>query len=205
MDYKNIKRYASTQIFFLYILFALTGIAFFIYGTHLIKAEPDIVVLTETTRIYIDSTKTHTMFLDAIAFSESGQTVVDGRVVMGNYRTVNRFGYLGKYQFGRSTLKGLKIDCTPQEFLDQPELQEYAMDVNLRHNKKSLASYIGKYQFTYFRGVFITESSVLAAAHLGGAGSVKKFFKGGKIFKDGNGVAITTYMDRFKNYNLEYK
>jgi hypothetical protein len=35
------------------------------------------------------------MFLEAIAINESGN----------NYRKVNNLGYLGKYQFGRETLK----------------------------------------------------------------------------------------------------
>jgi hypothetical protein len=205
MNYPNLKRYASTHIIFLYVLFLLTGLIFFKWGSHLIKAEPEIVVVTDTIPVYFDSTKTHNMFLDAIAYYESGQTTTNGKVVYGNYRKVNNLGYLGKYQFGRTTLKELKITCTPQEFLDQPELQEFAMDEHLRLNKKLLAEYIGKYQFTYYRGIFITESGILAAAHLGGAGSVKKFFKGGTIFKDGNGVPITTYMNSFKEYNLEYK
>ncbi|GAL72811.1 hypothetical protein [Jejuia pallidilutea] len=34
-------------------------------------------------------------FKEALAFSESG----------GNYRTINSYGYLGKYQFGKETLK----------------------------------------------------------------------------------------------------
>jgi hypothetical protein len=129
-----------------------------------------------------------------------------GRFESNNdYRKVNRFGYLGKYQFGRSTLKEVKIVCTPQEFINQPMLQEHAMELYLQYNKKQLSDYIGMYQFTKFRGVYITESGILAAAHLGGAGSVKKFFKGGKVFKDGNGIPITTYMKEFSSYNLEFK
>ena len=48
----------------------------------------------------------------------------------------------------------------------------------------------------------MTESGLLAAAHLGGAGSVKKWFRTGKIRKDGNGVKITSYMKTFGGYNL---
>jgi hypothetical protein len=75
----------------------------------------------------------------------------------------------------------------------------------LKYNKKQLNQYIGEFQFTTYRGVYITESGILAAAHLGGAGSVKKFFQGGSIFKDGNGVPITSYMQEFSGYNLEFK
>ena len=195
MKYSNIKKYASTHIFALYLLFAVTGLSFFMWGSHLIKADPEIVVFNNDVPVYLDSTKTHQMFLSEMGMFESSN----------NYRCVNKYGYLGKYQFGKSTLKGLKIECTTQEFLDQPDLQEFAMEQNLKLNKKRLSKYIGEHQFTTFRGIFITESGVLAAAHLGGAGSVKKFFKGGKIFKDGNGVPITRYMNHFKGYNLDFK
>jgi len=195
MRYKNINKYVSIHMVVMYLLFLITGILFFWKGAHLIKAEPEIVIFTDTIPTYFDSTKTHQMFLNAIGKYESGN----------NYRKVNNLGYLGKYQFGRTTLKQLKIQCTTQEFLTQPDLQEFAMYENLLYNKKTLAKYIGEYQYTYFRGIFITESGILAAAHLGGPGSVKKFFKGGSIFKDGNGIPITTYMNNFKGYNLEYK
>ena len=36
---------------------------------------------------------------------------------------------------------------------------------------------IEKYEGTILNGIHVTESGILAAAHLGGAGSVKKYFK----------------------------
>jgi hypothetical protein len=192
---KNLHRYVSRHLLFVYCLFALTGTIFFWRFDHLVKADPEIVVIKDTIMTYIDSTKTHKMFLDDIGDFESGNT----------YNKVNRYGYLGRYQFNIGTLnKHLKIKCTPQEFIDQPMLQEYAMTEYLLANKKELSKYIGEYQFKTFRGIYITESGVLAAAHLGGAGSVRKFFKGGEIFKDGNGVPITKYMREFSGYNLKY-
>ena len=179
----------------IYIIFLITLIGFLFGLNKIIKGEPDLIVIRDTINVHIDSSKTHKMFLVDIGRFESNN----------DYRKVNRFGYLGRYQFGRSTLKQLKIECTPQEFIDQPLLQEHAMESNLKYNKKQLATFIGEHQSTTFRGIFITESGVLAAAHLGGAGSVKKFFKGGKIFKDGNGIPITTYMKEFGSYNLEFK
>jgi hypothetical protein len=135
------------------------------------------------------------MFLESIGHFESGN----------DYKKVNRLGYLGRYQFSLRTLnKHLKIECSAQEFIDQPMLQEYAMTQYLLSNKKELSNIIGEFQFTTYRGIYITESGILAAAHLGGAGSVKKFFRGGEIFKDGNGVPITKYMVEFGGYNLKY-
>lgn len=134
-----------------------------------------------------------TMFLDAIGFKESGN----------RYDIVNKFGYMGRYQFGRGTLRGLGYKLTQEEFLNSPDIQERAMMDLLKHNKKKLQKYIDKYEGQTIHGIYITESGVLAAAHLGGQGNVKKFFRRGKKFKDGFGTGITTYMEKFAGYDLE--
>jgi len=72
----------------------------------------------------------------------------------------------------------------------------------LRYNKKRLQKYIDKFDGQTINGILITESGLLAAAHLGGVGSVKKWFRTGKVKKDGNGIKITSYMERFSGYNL---
>jgi len=109
---------------------------------------------------------------------------------------------MGKYQFGKSTLKTIKIKVSKTEFLNNPELQEEAMLKLLRYNKKRLQKYIDKFDGQTVNGILVTESGLLAAAHLGGAGSVKKWFRTGKVKKDGNGIKITSYMERFSGYNL---
>ena len=134
----------------------------------------------------------HQAFLNAMGHRESSN----------DYTVINRFGYMGKYQFGNSTLKTLKINVSRTEFINDPELQEYAMLQNLLYNKKRLKRYIKKYDGTIVNGILITESGLLAAAHLGGAGSVKKWFRTGKARKDGNGVKITSYMKQFGGYKL---
>ena len=65
------------------------------------------------------------------------------------------------------------------------------MQQNLIYNQKKLKRYIKKYNNTIVNGILVTESGLLAAAHLGGAGSVKKWFRTGKSRTDGNGVKIT--------------
>ena len=52
----------------------------------------------------------------------------------------------------------------------------------------------------------ITESGILAAAHLSGPGNVKKYLRGtGKEdFKDALGTSISYYMNYFKNFDLSY-
>mgnify|MGYP001293945708 FL=1 len=144
----------------------------------------------EVIPVYVKSD--YELFLDAIGHQESGN----------RYNVVNRYGYMGKYQFGKSTLKTLKIKVTRQEFLNDTFLQEYAMHKHLLYNKKRLDKYINKYEGQIVNDILVTESGLLAAAHLCGAGSVKKWFRTGKIAEDGNGVTITSYMKRFGGYDL---
>jgi len=137
--------------------------------------------------------KNHSTFLDAIGFRESSN----------NYKAVNQFGYLGKYQFGRKTLNAIGFEnISNREFLANPSIQEEAMFVLLKRNKHTLRREIKKYVGKTINGIYITESGILAAAHLGGAGNVKKFFRKGYEFKDGNGTKMTSYMKRFANYQL---
>lgn len=132
-------------------------------------------------------------FLSAIGFRESGN----------RYDITNTFGYMGKYQFGKSTLKGLGYKVSKKEFLNNPDLQEEAMLSLLNHNKEKLQKYIDVYDGKTVNGIYITESGILAAAHLGGQGSVRRYFRNGKVFKDGYGTKITSYMDEFSGYNIK--
>jgi len=139
--------------------------------------------------------KNHTKFLEDLGMRESS----------GNYKAVNQFGYLGKYQFGRKTLNALGFDkVSNREFLENASIQEEAMYALLSHNKKILRRQIEKYHGETINGIYITESGILAAAHLAGPGNVKKFFRKGYEFKDGNGTKMTSYMERFSNYKLEF-
>ena len=147
--------------------------------------------LLTTAKIIIPINR-HKDFLDAIGFKESGN----------RYDIVNRYGYMGRYQFGKKTLRGLGFKQSKQEFLNSPLVQEKAMTALLKQNKRSLRKYIEKYDGKVVHGVLVTESGLLAAAHLGGAGSVKKWFRTGKVRRDGNGVKITSYMTKFSGYQL---
>lgn len=137
--------------------------------------------------------KNHSTFLSAIGHRESSN----------NYKAVNQFGYLGKYQFGRKTLNAIGFeDISNREFLANPSIQEEAMLVLLKRNKRTLRREIKKYVGQTINGVYITESGLLAAAHLAGAGNVRRFFRKGYEFKDGNGTKMTSYMIKFANYDL---
>lgn len=131
-------------------------------------------------------------FREALAFKES----------QGKYHSVNTFGYLGKYQFGKSTLKRFKIYDT-QLFLESPELQEDAFIALCSVNKWILKRDIKRSVGKYVNGIKITESGILAAAHLGGAGNVKKYLRSGgsEMFQDAYGSSIQYYLKRFSGYD----
>tara|TARA_R110000822_G_scaffold291733_2_gene413702 strand:+ start:763 stop:1359 length:597 start_codon:yes stop_codon:yes gene_type:complete len=119
------------------------------------------------------------------------------------YDVVNQYGYMGAYQFGSQTLKNLGYKVTRKEFLSNPALQEEAMLKLLKANKHTLRRQIKKYDGKLVNGVLVTESGLLAAAHLVGAGSVRKWVRNGKEFKDGNGVTLVSYLKRFNGYYLD--
>ncbi|RBW56768.1 peptidoglycan-binding protein LysM [Tenacibaculum sp. E3R01] len=132
-------------------------------------------------------------FREALAFKES----------QGRYTVVNKLGYLGKYQFGKSTLKRFRIYNT-HKFLKDPELQEKAFIALCKVNKWILRKDIRRSVGKRINGIKITESGILAAAHLSGAGNVKKFLRSnGKIkFNDAFGTSIEQYLKKFGGYNV---
>lgn len=134
-------------------------------------------------------------FKDALGFKES----------QGNYFVVNDFGYMGKYQFGKSTLKQIGIG-NADEFLNNPRLQESALNVYLARNKWVLRNDIQRYSGKYVGGVYITESGILAAAHLAGPGNVKRFLRsGGTVeFSDGFGTSLKYYLRKFSGYDTSH-
>jgi len=136
--------------------------------------------------------KTYVAFKEAVGFKES----------QGNYFTVNDFGYLGKYQFGAETLQLIGI-YNPDAFLYSPELQERAFMANLQRNKWILRKEIKKFDGKVINNVKITESGILAAAHLAGPGSVKRFLRsyGNDNVSDAFGSSVAYYMKRFSGYD----
>ena len=135
----------------------------------------------------------HTAFLYNLGHYESGN----------RYSVVNRWGYMGRYQFHISTVEAVGIKATKKQFLNSPSLQEEAMDRLLTANYKTLRRYIRKYDGKVLHGVLVTKSGVLAAAHLGGAGNVRNWFRKGENFADANGTQISKYMKIFNGYQLD--
>jgi hypothetical protein len=134
-------------------------------------------------------------FKEAIAFKES----------QGKYKKINSLGYLGKYQFGTATLKTIGVHNSAA-FLNNPDLQEKAFLALLAKNKWELRDEIEKYEGTLLNGIRVTESGILAAAHLGGVGSVKKYFKnnGKRYLRDAYGTSLRSYMKAFGGYDTSF-
>lgn len=134
-------------------------------------------------------------FKEALAFKES----------RGDYSSVNTLGYLGKYQFGKGTLKLIGIDDT-ETFLNNPEQQEKAFIANLERNKWILRRDIKNFVGRKVNGILITESGILAAAHLAGPGSVKKYLRsyGSENFADAFGTTIEYYIKKFSGYDTSF-
>lgn len=145
-------------------------------------------------------------FGDALGKRESGN----------DYTVVNKFGYLGRWQFGRARLWDLnysidgwkpkfgklRIVISRQKFLNDKRLQnsifkQHVKELRRRIINKKYNQYIGK----VINGVLITESGCVAGMHLKGEGGLKKFLKG-KDNADALGTKISEYIEKFGNYNL---
>lgn len=132
-------------------------------------------------------------FKEAVAFKES----------RGKYGVVNSLGYLGKYQFGIGTLELVGI-YNPDYFLSNPQLQERAFKTNIARNKWILRKDIEKYDGLKIGNIHITESGIIAAAHLAGPGNVKKYLRslGAHDVNDDYGSSISHYLKYFSGYDI---
>ena len=182
-------------------IFFLT--AFFISGPESPAPKSDIidysVKLNINANIYVPvpfTVRDFVGFKNFLGFFESGS----------NYKKVNRFGYLGKYQFGKGTLKMYGVRNL-SEYRLNPELQEKVFLMNVMRNKWILRREISWYSNRYLNGTYISESGIIAAAHLSGPGNVKKFLRShcnpDLDKRDANGTSISDYLNIFKDYNLE--
>lgn len=146
------------------------------------------------------------VFMGAMADRESNNTPT----------VVNRYGYLGKYQFSPKTLwaLGRRFRVTKQEFLGTEALQDSAMVQYLQDNRTIIQDLIVRFDGRWYRGLYITESGLLAGAHLVGPQGLRAFLdptyaliRNGTRYRpriiDGNGTHVGTYIDQFSRYALD--
>jgi len=164
------------------------------YNCYVPTQEESLNVVVEYTQVPFVGNKFNG-FREALAFKES----------QGKYETVNSLGYLGKYQFGRTTLERFKIYDT-ELFLNSPILQEDAFLALCSVNKWILRKDIKRSVGKRINGIEITESGILAAAHLAGAGNVKKYLRssGANEFKDAYGSSVQHYLKKFSGYDTSF-
>ncbi len=165
---------------------------------HKIEVVNDTISIKDTTPVY--EQKTFDEFLKKLAWRES----------RGNWKVINRFGYMGKYQIGKTALKDIGMDSITAEAFKKDstifpeELQDIAIRKYIKKNRKYLKECIEHYKNTKVNGILVTESSIIGAAHLVGQRSVKEWLNcGGHVRKvDGNGVTIESYLKLFSGYKI---
>lgn len=133
-------------------------------------------------------------FMARIAHFESGN----------NYRIVNQYGMMGKYQFSHATVRGLGFNVSRNEFLRNPYLQDSVMIAYMKYNHRELEPYIERYDGKTIKGVKMTRATILAGAHFAGSEGMRTFLKtsdpNGTV--DGNGMTLRRYMSNFIKVNL---
>ena len=156
--------------------------------------------------------RTWETFVRAIAMRESSD----------NYTAKNRYGYLGRYQFGLARLTDLglceripgtvgwsnkvfrwKTDESWSEelFLASPGLQDRIFELHVGMHKKFI---LDKYRARLghkVNGVRITLSGTIACFHLLGHGGFQHFLKG-EDASDANGTMASDYLTDFENYEI---
>lgn len=156
------------------------------------------LISSEIDRKYHDSE--FSRFMNDLGYRESGN----------NWLSVNRIGCFGEWQFAESTLRYLGFrKITLKKFKADPyifprELQAEALKALIKVNLVYLQDY-EHFKGKSIKGILITKSGMIAASHLGGAGSLKKFLNtNGRINKkDAFGTSISDYLKKFSSYNLE--
>jgi hypothetical protein len=141
----------------------------------------------------------YSRFINDLGHRESGN----------NWLSVNRIGCFGEYQFAESTLRYLGFKkITLKKFKTDPnifprDVQRDALKILINVNLNLLRNYKHFIGDT-IKGTVITKSGMIAAAHLGGAGTLKQYLKSdGRINKkDVLGTSIHDYLRKFCHYDL---
>jgi hypothetical protein len=136
----------------------------------------------------------------------------------GHYGRVNKFGYLGKYQFGEVALSSLgyylhdgsaKNDwrgewigkhgiSSKEDFLQNKFVQEVAVrELAAMHWKAAIGYGLHKFIGKKVHGVLITKEGLIAAMHLSGPRRVYDFITYGTNTSDRFGTTVKKYMHAF--------
>ena len=130
-----------------------------------------------------------------------------------NPDTVNTLGYIGEYQFGKAALKDVGYSHIKlSKFKEDPSIfpkqdQKKAVTKLIKLNFRRFERLANKYEGKYINGVKVTKSGLIGAAHIAGAGGVKRFLRTGGGYDpcDAYGTHLSDYLEEFAghNFNLE--
>ena len=131
-------------------------------------------------------------------FADSLATILSNK----KYDTIFENGSLGKYSIGDMCFKDLGFSPTSkfkQEFLKDTLLQEECFRVLCMINKYRMRNYIDKYEGTEYNDILISESGLLAGAHIIGATTLKTWFA-----KKYENSEVTHVIEKMEGFNLDY-
>ena len=153
-------------------------------------------------------TKTLENFFAELGYRESS----------GKYDNDNNPYYYGMYQLGKLALTeagyyDIKKDKftgknginSKKDFLNDPAAQEDAVRCFEQAQWKQLKNMCNKYYYNQkINGIQLTDSGLLAGAHLVGPSEVCKYLKsnGKYIPRDGNGTSVEEYIKNFAGYDI---
>lgn len=168
--------------------------------------------LLELLKLKKEEEKNYLAFCLAVRKRESGD----------NYQIINKFGYLGAYQFGMARLCDLgyteripgttgyankdfrwKQGYSTKDFLDNPNFQDKIFREHVKDLAKKIKARFPNYLEKMMWGIMITLSGLIAGAHLGGLGGIKLFLETGQSSHDAYGTSVKSYIKKFGGYNLE--
>ena len=128
----------------------------------------------------------------------------------GRYNVVNKEGYMGAYQFGDARLtdykNATKTKFSNNDFINNKELQDKVFNWHKKDIESNITnSGFDKYIGTNILDIPVTQSGLIAVAHLGGKEGMKKFLESGGKYNpaDSNGTTLSNYLDKFKDSSNE--
>lgn len=135
------------------------------------------------------------------------KSALGGRESSNNYQAKNKYGYLGRYQFGLARLTDFGLCRRKEEttgwsnacfewvapfseemFLGAPPLQDLVFIAHVSDLRRRLS---------------IFESGLVAGAHLNGFGGIQELLFKGESSKDALGTSILEYIKRFSGFDLD--
>ncbi len=136
----------------------------------------------------------------------------------GDYKAVNQFGFLGRYQFGLARLTDFGLcariigtngggnHCfkwiapfSEASFLATPSLQDACFEIHVSNLRREIAA---RFMDLFLKPTEpITMSGAIAIAHLLGLGGLAKY-AGGADGSDANGTYASEYLRLFNGYEI---